>query len=449
MKRRRRDLKQAAESEQEECQSVPQVVSLRDSDQLQIMDEKGDNSLALFPAKLPMRMCSTRERRKYTCEIPPDLLMEIVMRLPAKSMVRFKCISKQWSSLISCRYFCNSLFTSVTRQKQPHIHMCLVDHGGQRVLLSLSSTSPDNTCYVVDQDLSLTGMGGFFLNLVRGLLCFSVREKACIYNPTTRQRLTLPAIKSDIIALKDEMKDIRYYIGHDPVNDQYKLVCTIGISSAFFTNLKSEHWVFVLEAGGSWRKVRTLESYHPHAPSTVGQFINGSVVYYMAWLDMDTCAVVSFDITSEELTTIIVTLEAGDVALPAVRMKAGLIQYHGEIAVFDHTHLKEKFLVDLWVLKDAGMKKWSKKRLVLQPCQKHLVHDDIELVVKGTTQDGKVILAPVNMCSQLYILCYDMGSNDLRKVEIKGVPDIWFDKECYFDLKYSVDESEDVIYLET
>jgi hypothetical protein len=36
MKRRRKDLKQAAESEQEECQSIAQVVSLGDSDQIQV-----------------------------------------------------------------------------------------------------------------------------------------------------------------------------------------------------------------------------------------------------------------------------------------------------------------------------------------------------------------------------------------------------------------------------
>ncbi|EOA26366.1 hypothetical protein CARUB_v10023283mg [Capsella rubella] len=422
MKRRRTVLKQL-ESDQEGRQSIAQVVSL------------------------------TRERskrRKHMCEIHSDLLIEILIRLPAKSMVRFKCISKQWSSLISCRYFCTRLFTRVTRHQQPHVYMCLVDEvGAQRVLLSISSTSsPDNTCYVVDQDLSITGMGGFFLNVVRGLMCFSVRKKACIYNPSTRQRLTLPAIKSDIIAQQGERKDTRYYIGHDPFNDQYKLLCTIAISSEFFENLKSEHWVFVLEAGGSWKKVVPLKNYHPHAPSTVGHFINGSVVHYMAWLDMETCAVVSFDVTSEELTTILVPQDARDVALPADRVKAGLIEYGDKIAVFDHTHLKEKFLVDLWVLRDAGKKIWSKKRRFLQPCQKHLVHD-IELIVKGTTQNGKVILAPVKMHSHLYILCYNMGSNDLSKVEIKGVPHIWFDKEYYFDLKYSMDESEGIIYLET
>lgn len=82
----------------------------------------------------------------------------------------------------------------------------------------------------------------------------------------------------------------------------------------------------------------------------------------------------------------------------------------------------------------------------MQPCQRHLVHD-LDLIVKGTTQDGKVMLAPLEMCSQFYILFHDVQSNDLRKVEIKGVPRLWFNKECYFDLKF-VDESESFIYVE-
>ncbi|EFH55954.1 predicted protein [Arabidopsis lyrata subsp. lyrata] len=54
MNRGRRNLKQAASEQDftlEECQSIAQVVSLRGSNQIEIMDAKGENSLALFPAK--------------------------------------------------------------------------------------------------------------------------------------------------------------------------------------------------------------------------------------------------------------------------------------------------------------------------------------------------------------------------------------------------------------
>ncbi|KAG7569976.1 F-box domain [Arabidopsis thaliana x Arabidopsis arenosa] len=435
MKRRRRDLKQAAESEQEECQSIPQVVSLGDSDQIQPSPNKKEG--------------------EHICELlqdMQDLVLEILMRLPTQSLMRFNCVSKHWSSLIFSRYFCNLLFTTVTRQ-QPRLYMCLVDDGGNRILLSISSPSPDNTCYVVvDQDLSIPGMGGYFLNIVRGLMCFSLHKKACIYNPSTKQLLTLPAIKSDIVAQPGQKKHLtRYYIGHDPVSDQYKLVCTVAISSPLprLGNLKSEHWVFALEAGGSWKKVVPLENYRHHAPSSLGRSTSGSVVRYMAWPDNYNCVVVSFDIRSEQLNIIPVPREIHlHEAVPAVMMRADLIEYGGKIAIFYHTYLKDKGSADLWVLEDIGKNEWSKKTLVLQPCQRHLVKD-IELIVKGTTQDGKVILAPLEMHSRFYILYYDLQSNDLRKVEIKGVPRLWpTHKECYFDLN-SMDESESFIYLET
>ncbi|KAL1220110.1 F-box protein [Cardamine amara subsp. amara] len=486
MSRGRKRLKQAA-SEQDftlkECQSIVQAVSLRGSNQIKIMDAKRDNSLALFPESLCIRrgtflasyfdssftlvqtvetkiksslfatlyfgLAVTQQKsRRDMCEIPRDLMIEVFMRLPAKSLMKFKCISKHWSSLISSRYFCNRVFT-VARQQQPRLYMCLVDQFGQRELLSLSmsSTSPDNTCFVVDQDLSSPGMGGFFLSIVHDLMCFYVTTNACIYNPNTKQLLTLPAIKSDIIDEQGQRKDTRYPIGHDPVNDQYKLFCTIAISSRGLANLKSEHWVFVLEAGGLWKKVVPREHYHPHAPLSRGWFVSGSVVHYMAWLDMHICAVVSFEITSEELTIIPVPKKAGDVFLPAVMMMADIIEYGGKIAIFDHSYLDDEGLVDLWVLEDAGKKKWSKQTLVLQPCQRHLVHDT-ELKVKGTIRDGKVILAPSEMGSGFYIMYYDIQSNSLTRVKIEGVPHYWFDKICYFDLKF-MDESESFIYLET
>ncbi|CAL9233804.1 unnamed protein product, partial [Arabidopsis halleri] len=39
-----------------------------------------------------------------TWEIPPYLLIKILTRLLAKSLMRFKCVSKLWSSLICSRY---------------------------------------------------------------------------------------------------------------------------------------------------------------------------------------------------------------------------------------------------------------------------------------------------------------------------------------------------------
>ncbi|CAN6815009.1 unnamed protein product [Brassica oleracea] len=455
MNRGTRNLKQAAASEQDftvkQCQSISQI-----------RDAKADNnSSTLFKRKkrranraynllvmrcylgLPLR---TKKRRRYMSEIPLDLLVEILIRLTGKYLARSKCVSKQWSSLISSRYFCERLLTITQRKQQPHLYMCLVDKDGQRELLSMSSTSPDNTCFVVDQDLSIPGMGGFLLSGLHGLMCFSMRKSACIYNPTTGQRLTLPKIKPDIIAEPGQIQCIkRYHIGYDPVDNQHKLLCSVVIYSENFFNLKTEHWVFVLEAGGSWKKVVPHEICRPHSPFVPGISISGSVVYYLAWHNMYTYAIVSFDVRSEEFTTIIAPVDVR-YHIPALQMWAELIEYGGKIAIFEYTYLKSEGTTVLWILEDAEKKEWSTRSLVLQPCQMHLVQD-IDLIVKGTTQDGKAILAPLEMHSGFYILRYDLQSNGLSKVEIKGIPQRWFDKECYFDLRL-VNESS-VIDLET
>ncbi|KAF2573972.1 hypothetical protein F2Q70_00000612 [Brassica cretica] len=93
----------------------------------------------------------------------------------------------------------------------------------------------------------------------------------------------------------------------------------------------------------------------------------------------------------------------------------GFIEHGGKPAIFDYTRIRETGVLELWVLEvDGGI--WSRKSLVLKPCQRHLV-DEInvnELIVHGTAQNNEVILALTYPC---YLLYYDLIKNDLRKVE--------------------------------
>ncbi|KAH0853447.1 hypothetical protein HID58_093222 [Brassica napus] len=91
-------------------------------------------------------------------EFPSDLVIEILTRLPAKSLMRLKSVSKLWSTLICSQYFTNL-------SSAPRIYMWL-GFDKEKILVS-SSSSPDlDGSFVVDQDLTISAMKGYSVSHV-------------------------------------------------------------------------------------------------------------------------------------------------------------------------------------------------------------------------------------------------------------------------------------------
>nr|VDD28460.1 unnamed protein product [Brassica oleracea] len=68
-----------------------------------------------------------RRQRGDDHEIPFDLIIEILTRLPVTSLMRFKCVSKLWSCLTLSRYFSN-LYLMVASSPPIRLYMSLVEH---------------------------------------------------------------------------------------------------------------------------------------------------------------------------------------------------------------------------------------------------------------------------------------------------------------------------------
>ncbi|XP_056854603.1 putative F-box protein At5g62660, partial [Raphanus sativus] len=378
--------------------------------------------------------------------------------LPVKSLMRFKCVSKLWSSLIRSRYFSNlylKVASSPSRLMRPlgvymSLNLSLTSDGHYNcdsmefcrntekfellsLRLSLSSSNSDESS--LEQDLTFPGMGGYNMVSLRGLILYTVCRKACIYNPSTRQSLTLPAVKSNIFAQQERNKHVFYFFGHDHVHDQYKIVCNVVVISRDYKKIiTNEFWVFVLEPRGFWKRIEYDDQ--PHLPTKQGLCING-VIYYLA--SNPTCHVYCFDVRSEEFRVI----QAPHSEYQHCK-SLGFIEHGGKPAIFDCTRIRETGVFELWVLEvDGGT--WSRKSLVLKPCQMHLV-DDInrkKLIVHGTDQNNKVILALTRPC---YILYYDLIKNDLRKVNIIRATRPYEPHDVCFKV---MDKCENIMQLET
>ncbi|CAF2045076.1 BnaA09g27460D [Brassica napus] len=83
--------------------------------------------MRVFRKKVSLRWINKRRRERssrhdksQTKHIPLDLTMEILSRLPVKSIVRFGCVSKLWSTLTRHQSFIN-LFASRSSSGQPRL----------------------------------------------------------------------------------------------------------------------------------------------------------------------------------------------------------------------------------------------------------------------------------------------------------------------------------------
>lgn len=122
-----------------------------------------------------------------------DLLIEILLCLPAKSLIRFKLVCKRWLSLISSRHFSDQHTLQQRHQRrhpklQPSLLLCLADASGYLYLHS----SPDGG-KLVPYSFSSTIIEPTIRSCSNGLVLLQCRKfespfEVChVYNPTTKQ----------------------------------------------------------------------------------------------------------------------------------------------------------------------------------------------------------------------------------------------------------------------
>ncbi|KAG2263774.1 hypothetical protein Bca52824_070853 [Brassica carinata] len=201
------------------------------------------------------RLAAARDRKRSKTVVKPawnlldELLMEIIPRLPAKSLMRFKCVSRLWHSLITSRYLTNRFLKySSSSVQRSRMLMSFVD-SDEPYKYALISSSHDPVplispfypapMYDLDQDLTMPRIGGCFVSALRGLLCVRLLRSVRICNLTTMQRVTLPIITSRIVPENNE--NIWSYFGHEPVHDEYKVLSTVWEVSEEEKVVRSEH----------------------------------------------------------------------------------------------------------------------------------------------------------------------------------------------------------------
>ncbi|KAL3503488.1 hypothetical protein ACH5RR_037937 [Cinchona calisaya] len=171
---------------------------------------------------------------------PEDLLREILVRLPVKSLLRFCYVSKTWCDLINSPYFADMHLSRAKSHRVFLIKQCL--NGEKKALLSFHSDylSPGRSiagAAAAAPDLKLRSTHRARIKLYgtcNGIVCLaklvpwshsdSDKDKIYLCNLATRQFLTLPPSPFGCPDTFEDVCSTSLGLGFNPSTQDYKLV---------------------------------------------------------------------------------------------------------------------------------------------------------------------------------------------------------------------------------
>ncbi|KAG7624687.1 F-box associated interaction domain [Arabidopsis thaliana x Arabidopsis arenosa] len=346
----------------------------------------------------------SKRSKSGSSSIPLDLVSEILLRLPEKSVARFRCVSKPWSSITTEPYFINLLTT-----RSPRLLLCFKANEKffvssipqHRQTFETWNKSHSYSQLIDRYHMEFSEEMNYFppSESVNGLICFQESARLIVWNPSTRQLLILPKPNGN-------SNDLTIFLGYDPVEGKHKVMC-MEFSATYDT-------CRVLTLGSAQKLWRTVKTHNKHRSDYYdsGRCING-VVYHIAYVkDMCVWVLMSFDVRSEIFDMI--ELPSSDVH------KDVLIDYNGRLACVGR-EIIEKNGIRLWILEKHN--KWSSKDFLAPLVHIYKSLSTNKFLLKGFTHAGEIIYVESMFHKSAKIFFYDPVRNTSRRFELKGFTD--------------------------
>ncbi|KAK9287766.1 hypothetical protein L1049_016206 [Liquidambar formosana] len=279
--------------------------------------------------------------------LPTEIIVDILARLPVKTLIRFKCVCKSWRSLIADPHFVQEHLDRATKDADTHRRRLLLSTFPLQSINYEAADEDIDAAVMFDFPLKIPNRKAEIVGSCNGLICLLVDSDSIIlWNPSTRDAKELPKP----YAVTDDNK-LSYGFGFDSGIDDYKLVRVArpATSSDFDKTIVE---VFVLKTN-FWRRIDVDPNIVLYGP---GNLLNGVLHWFVEReIDQDLLgAIVSFDLAAEKFDEVLL-LPDPDVVNISIRDFRVLGEYPSIVCSnFDD-------YVEIWVMKEYGVKaSWTK-----------------------------------------------------------------------------------------
>ncbi|XP_060209027.1 F-box/kelch-repeat protein At3g23880-like [Lycium barbarum] len=288
--------------------------------------------------------------------LPPELITEILSRLPVKSLLRLKCVSKSFVALISSPEFIKTQLCISTNNKDYANHRLLLRYKCLLKDCSLRSVLYESVMEVSHLNYPMTNQRKTFWTVVgsvNGLICLSNEANVlCLWNSSIRKFKKFPDFITHLRVR------VVYGFGYDEFYDDYKVVRCVYYDGSWprvdvkIYSLKDDSWRSICYAPPDG--VRLWGS---------GKFVNGKLhwanntgpVRDKGW------NIISIDLADDKWEKVEQPCcgeEEGVLVLGVLGNNLSVISKDNHL----RTH------IDVWVMKEYGVKEsWTKMFTVKCP----------------------------------------------------------------------------------
>ncbi|KAK8556447.1 hypothetical protein V6N13_064481 [Hibiscus sabdariffa] len=298
---------------------------------------------------------------KTGSDLPEALVLEILSKLPIKSLTRFRCVCKPWSSSFQTPLFITKHLQNNLRNNNLnllHKGFCGDTRDGVHSFSQLSTEKGQSFSVEHNFHLPFSGKGWYDLDVdgpCNGILCLDDgRDKAALWNPSTREFKILPQSSVQRPPLVDSTSFECFGFGYDSQTDDYKVVRFVvnyfeedsDAGSMFEQNDQVELYS---HRSDSWKEI-SYPGVGPYDSPPFNCYING--VYYWQATASSGDLILSFDMVNEKFST-----------LPWPQTLDGfyshLLDFNGLLGAMFYQGKGTEESFDLWVMNVSWTKQFS------------------------------------------------------------------------------------------
>ncbi|EOY19955.1 F-box and associated interaction domains-containing protein isoform 1 [Theobroma cacao] len=290
-------------------------------------------------------------------ELPEIMVIDILLRLPVKSLMRFRCVCKSW-----CSSFQTSEFITNHRNKNLNLLLMLHDEVPYFSLLSTEAKIKEygepevefnlkvkENIHMLDFD-QLTVSGP-----CNGLLCVHDNYSIILWNPSTREVKVLP----ESTISRPPATDDTYFgfvgFGFDRNSNDYKVLRCVNNCVLEEDGFAVLEFIYQIDLYSlrtdSWREIA-----HPdvfvYNPYLFNAYING--IYYWEATGDDGDLILSFDMVEEVFST----LSLPNFGMSKAECSWCIASFKEALATIVHPRIGMEKCYDIWILNGYS---WTKQ----------------------------------------------------------------------------------------